>query len=355
LWLLTRVILLGVTVGAGTATAQTVIVRNARPASKIEVQVDEEAAKSTPADANGDATLALALAQGNDESVRFFVDVCDELVRVHLVRSGVQPAPSEAGCNRNEIWGLYLMRPVTTFVVDVEGTVASIHLTQGPAPVAWLGRGQLTEHTRKYFQATPPTGLVLFGGVGPATFSDAVNTTCGDAPTCTGSHIIGVAAAGATYWIGRFVGAQISLIKPAQVTATGSGNTYHFNSTVSSRLLTVAGAVGGPAGPVKLYALAGANYHQATFTTTETIADTTVVVNNVTQTIPGGTQTFEHKTQGWNWMVGGGLEAWATRPVAFYVEAQRARLKATDIGSGEGGIDDNLTFIVVGARVHIWR
>ena len=107
--------------------------------------------------------------------------------------------------------------------------------------------------------------------------------------------------------------------------------------------------------PGEAYGLGGANYHQATSVTTETIDDVTVVVNGVTQTITGGTQTLEHKTEGWNWLVGGGLEAWATKSIALYAEAQHARLKATDIGSDGGGIDEHLTFIVAGARIRLGR
>jgi hypothetical protein len=120
-------------------------------------------------------------------------------------------------------------------------------------------------------------------------------------------------------------------------------------------MITVAGMAGGPVGPVRLYGLAGRNRHHGVFITSETIDDATVVVDGVTQTIKGGTQLFEHRTEAWNWLFGGGLEAWATRSIAFYVEVQRARLKASDIGASEGGIDDRLMLIVVGARVRLGR
>src|SRR5947199_1360964 len=45
-------------------------------------------------------------------------------------------------------WGVFVMRRVTTFVVDLDGTAASIHVTQGPPPAAWVGRGQ-SETDRK--------------------------------------------------------------------------------------------------------------------------------------------------------------------------------------------------------------
>jgi hypothetical protein len=349
-----RVVTLSVTVGVGVATAQTVIVRHASRGATIEILLNGEAGRSATADANGDATLAVALPAGTDESsVRFAIDVCATRVRVELVSSGVQPMPSP-GCIRNENFGVFVIRRVTTFVVDLEGSVPTIHLTQGPAPPSWLGLAQLPQNGRRTFlRGTPQTGLVLFGGAGAGLFSNAVNVTCGNAPACTGSNLKGAAAVGAAYWISRFFGAEITYAKPARASANGSGDTFNFSSTLDSRVVTAAGTVGVPVGPVRLYGLAGGNYHRATFSTTETIADATVVINNATQIIKGGTQTFEHTTQGWNWLFGGGLEAWATKSIGFYAEAQHARLKATDLGSAEGGIDQHLTLIVLGMRVRL--
>jgi hypothetical protein len=356
LWLLTQAVAISVTLGVAAADAQTVIVRNAPTGSQIEVQVNAESARSATADNNGDATFTVGLAAGTGQGdVRFFVDSCGASVRVHLVSAGLQPGPSATGCNRSEVWGVFVARPVTTFVVDLEGSVASIHLTQGPAPLAWLSRGQLAETPGRYFLGQPPTGLVLFGGAGIPLFSNTIDAACGNVTTCSGNSFIGAGAAGAAFWISRFVGAQFTLAKPAHVVANGTGDTFRFGSTLDSRLATVAGTVGVPAGPVRLYGLAGANYHRATFITTETINDVTVVVDSLTQTIKGGTQTFEHHTEGWNWLLGGGLEAWATKSIAIYAEVQRARLKATDLGAVESGIDDSVTFVVAGARVRLGR
>lgn len=355
LWLLTCVVALSVTVGVGAAAAQTVIVRNAHPGSTIELQMNAEPVRSTTADTNGDATLAVGVPAGTSESdVRFFVDVCSTLVHVQLVKPGAQP-PAAAACSRNEIFGVFVMRPVTTFVVDLEGAVASIHVTQGPAPLEWLGAGQLPGNSRRYFRAAPPTGLVLFGGAGTATFSNAVRTACGDTTKCTGNNLQGATTIGAAYWISRVLGAQVSFAKLTHMTADGSGDTFRFSSTLDNRLVAVAATVGARIGPVRLYGLAGVNYHRATFITVETIDDATVVVDGVSQTLKGGTQTFEHKTQGWNWLLGGGVEAWATKSIAIYAEVQRAKLKATDLNAVEGGIDDHLNIILAGARVRLGR
>src|SRR5919198_106688 len=121
---------LALMVGASTTSAQTIIVRNAPPSEKLEAQVNTGATGSAMADANGDARLAVDFPSRADEiDVRFFVDVCPDAVRVLLMSPGVQPAPAAAGCTRDEVWGVFVMRRVTTFVVDLDGTNASIHVT----------------------------------------------------------------------------------------------------------------------------------------------------------------------------------------------------------------------------------
>ena len=341
--------------GAAPAAAQSVIVRNAMPGTTIQVQLNEEAARSVAADTNGDATFTLQMPARTDEiSVRFVVDVCSSQVRVHVIGPGVEPMPQGPGCNRNAAREVFIMRGLTTFVVDLDGTSSSIHLTQGPAPASWLGSAQSGQKARKYFLATPPSALVLFAGAGIPRFGNAVNVACGNVTTCSGGAFTGAVAAGAAYWMRSYLGAQITFTKPARTTATGSGDTFRFNSGLDSRLMTIVATAGIPVGPARLYALGGRNYHRASFSTTETINDETVVVNDVSQTIKGGTQTFEHKTEGWNWLFGGGVEAWVTKPIAFYVEFQRATLKANDIGAVEGGIDDHATLIMSGIRVRIF-
>jgi hypothetical protein len=347
---------LSVTAGVGAARAQTVIVTNAPAGSTIELQLNAEAARSTTADSNGDATMAVGLPRGLDETdVRFVVDLCGPVVRLHLVNPGVQPPPAAAPCNRNAIPSLFVMRSVTTFVVDLAGSNVSIHLTQGPAPRTWLAHGTLAEQGRRSFQAAPPAGLMLFAAAGLGTFRNAVATTCGNLTTCTGGNSAGAGAAGVAYWINRFFGGEITFGKRTTATANGNGEMFRFDSTLDARVITIAGMVGAPVGPVRMYGLAGRNRHHASFTTTETIDDATVVVDGVTQTIKGGTQVFDHTTEAWQWLFGGGVETWVNKAFAFYVEVQRARFKATDIGATEGGIDDHLMLIVVGARVRLGR
>jgi opacity protein-like surface antigen len=342
------------TFGVRSAIAQTVVVRNAQPGSTIELQLNTEAPKSTPAGPTGDATIAVPLSTGTDQiDVRFFVDMCGAVLRVQMMSPGVQPGAPAAGCNRTEVSGVFVMRRVTTFVVDIEGALVSVHLTQGPAPPDWLG--QSSETARKYFLTTPPRGFLLFVGGSLATIGNMANASCGSVSACTSDGFNLGAATGAALWVTRYFGAQATLAKPTNATANGSGDTFRFGSTFETRVFTLAGMAGVPAGPVRIYGLGGATWHRAKFITTETINDQTVVVDNVSQTIPGGTAIFEHRTEGWSWLVGGGIEAWMTKWVAIYAEFQHAKLKGAETGTSEGGIDDRLRFISAGARVRLGR
>lgn len=353
--LLPLAVALGVTVGAGSAAAQTVIVRSAPQGATIEVQVNAEAVQSATADVNGDARLVLGLpVTGSQRSVRIYVDSCPNLLRVRLVELGGQPASPGPACGRSEIGGVFVLGSVTTFVVDLDGPNASVHLRQGPAPFEWVSRGEDLERARR-FAGTPRSGLALSAGAGVATFSEAVPVACGNLTSCVGQDLKGAVTVEGTYWIRRYLAAQVSFVRPAHVTASGSGDSFRFNSTLDTRIVTVAANVGVPIGPVRIYGQGGRNHHQATFSTTETIDDVTVVTGNVTQTIKGGTQPFELKTAGWGWLFGGGLEAWATQSVAFYAEGQFVRLKGTALGGGEGAIDDHLIVMRVGARIRLGR
>lgn len=355
LWLLTRTIALSVIVDVSVVAAQTVIVRSTPPNGTVEVQVDGGAVRSATADANGDVTVPVAVPGGAAETaVQVFVDRCDPIVRVQLVRRGVPlPAPG-AGCRRGDIWGAFHMGAVTTFVVDTDTPGSTVHVRQGPPPREWIARGdQPAERGR--FQSAPPSGFMVWAGAGLARDPKAIDNACGTAAGCSGDRLSGAIGAGATYWFNRFVGAQVSIAKRAQANAAATADTYRFDSTVDTRLTTLAGLAGVSAGPVRLYAQGGANRHRATFSTTQTTNDVSVTVDNVPQTIKGGTQTLQFTTEGWGWMVGGGVEAWATRWVALYADGQYAKLRGADVTGGEGRVDETLLLLTAGVRVRIGR
>jgi len=333
--LLTLAAALNLTLGVGVVTAQTLIVRNAPPESTIELVLNVATIGSTKSDAGGLATLAVNLSANVNKTeidAQIFVDVCDNVRRVLIVERAVQPPSQEGGCARRDMGGIFLVRQISTLVVDMAGPSPTLLLRQGRVslapPRAW---------------GPPPIGLVLFGGGAFTKVRDTRALACGNVTQCSGEDAGLSYTFGAAYWVTPFLAAEGSYVKPADVTAAGTGDTFRFNSSLDAHVVTVAGKVGVPLGPVRLYGQLGANYHRATFDTTQTMT-------NVTE---GGTQTYELETGGWGWMFGGGLEAWVAPRFAIYGEGGRAALKGAAVDDGDGAIDDRLTFILFGARVRI--
>lgn len=350
-------VVLHVTAALGVSMAQTVIVTKAPQGSTVELSLNTETLGSTIVDASGIATLDVNLAVHggkNETDVHFYLDACNNLRGVRIVEAGSQAPPLRAGCTRNAASELYLMRRVTTFVVDVSQPGSMVWLTQGSAPKAWLNP-ELERADGGKSWGPLPTGLVLSGGGGHATFRDAVGVACGNVAGCTGNGVKFVPTAGVSFWFTPFLAAEASYLNPGDVTAAGSGDRYRFNSTLETRLVTVAAKLGAPAGPVRLYGQAGATYHRVTSTTVQTMDDHTVTVDDVTTVITGGTQSFGIATSGWGWSLGGGMEAWMKPTFAIYGEAGYAPLNGADTGGGEGRIDDRVVYFAAGARVRLWR
>jgi hypothetical protein len=323
---------LNVTIGAGAAAAQTVLVRHAKPGETIELMLNATKVATATTDAAGDATLPLDLRGSNagktEIDANIFIDACDQLHRVIVAERGQPIAAQQPGCERREITGLYWVRRVNTLVVDVGG----------PNPTMMLIKGEYGLEPERTWGV--PAGLVVFGGGGLTKFRDAVLILCGTASSC-GKDTGFAYTAGATLWLKRYVGVEGSYMKPRKTTASGSGDTYSFNSELDVDVVTVAGALGVPIGPVRLYGKGGTNYHFGTSTTKETI-------NSLSQ-------TFEVKTRGWGWLFGAGMEIWIAPAVALYADAGFAGVKGAAVGGGEARLDDRLRFLMFGARVRIGR
>jgi hypothetical protein len=332
-------VVLVATAGIRTTSAQTVIVRSAPAGSAIELTMNGGTPVTATADSEGDATLAVP-ARASEDDVQMHVAVCGNLVRVLVVSRGLQPSAAAGGCTRTDFPSTFVMRAVTTFVVDILDQSATVHVTQGPPPPEWVHRGPALR-TSKVPWATPSTGLALSAAAGFSTFSNQVAIECGTAPTCNNSNFGGAVALGADYWITRFAAAHIGYLKPSDVTTDGGGDGYQFDSRLTTRVLTIGGKAGASVGPVRLYGMGGLNRHEATTHRTETIG--------------GATQVFDQKTTGWNWVLGGGAEAWMARFIAIYGELQRVKLKGEPTGGGEGGINDAATFILAGVRLRLGR
>ena len=120
--------------------------------------------------------------------------------RVVIVeRDRLPPAP-EAGCTRRQISGVFWVRPVNTIVIDAGGANPTLLLIKGSY--------SLDPDKPDRPRTASLGGLVVFGGGGFGAFRDVRALACGNVTPC-GGHDSGLGyTAGATYWFGRFVGAE---------------------------------------------------------------------------------------------------------------------------------------------------
>jgi opacity protein-like surface antigen len=323
---------LNLTVGAGLATAQTVMVKQAPPGETIEVVLNATKVASGTTEPTGDATLPLDLSSigKTDVDANVFVDACDALHRIVVVERTKLPDPQQPGCVRRDIPGLYWVRRINTVVVNLGG----------PTPTLLLIKGAYHED-RPHTWTQAPMGLVVSGGGVYGNMRDTAAIFCGTVTQCSGKNAGFGFNGGVTFWLMPFLGVEATYLRPRKITAQGSDTTFTFNSSQDPQIGTISAKIGVPVGPARIYGTAGMNYHKATFTTTETIAA-------VSQT-----QTF--KTKGWGWAFGGGMELWIARSVALYGDLNFLAIKGKDEAGGEGRIDDRLRFVSFGARVHIGK
>ena len=322
---------LSVCVGAVVAEAQTVMVRNAPPAATIELVVNSATAATATADPTGGATLSTNLQTTTAKTeidANVYVDVCpDNLRRIIIIERG-QPATAQPqGCDRRDTGALFLIRRVSTLIVNVGGTVPTVVLRQGPVRLG----------PRRIRRA--PQGLVLFGGAGRSSTRETVTVACGNVVECSGEDSGVAVNAGVDFWLTRYIAVEASYFKLSDVEVSGSESTFTFTSALDAELATISGKVGVPLGPVRLYGKIGTTYHRALFSTTQSIGDVA--------------QTLELGTQGWGWIFGGGGEIWVAPAFALYAELGRAALKGGGRDGAEGTMDERALYYFAGARIRI--
>jgi hypothetical protein len=333
---------------ASPALAQTVILRGLTAGTPADLVLNSTTLASATANDKGDATITPPAGSGvtADIDANLFVDVCADRHRVVLVSRGASPLAQAPGCQRQEISGLFLVRPVTTMLVDVTGGRASLFLRQGPldpdAPVPTS-------------DAIAPAGLILFGGAGLNWFDTSSQVACGTAPTCENDGTDFGYTAGGAVWFIPYVGVEAAWVRPGDETSVGGGLGYRFNSVVESDVITLAGIAGVPTGKMRIFGKGGVSYHRAAIATTQTIDDKTITIDGVEEVIVGGTQTLGYRTSGWGWVFGGGLEFWFSRNVAIYGEFAWITLDGTDRDGGEAVLDDRVITVFAGARVRLGR
>jgi hypothetical protein len=325
------------TLGAAIAAAQTVMIRNGPASSPVEVALNGAKVGTGMTNEAGEVTVPLTVSPaipqtGLDANV--YVDYCDKLRRVQIVeRTKIVPA-AESGCDRHEVSGLFWVRPVNTIVFDLGGGSPSLLLVRG----TYVYRAPKEDDAPRIWRPLP-TGLLVYGGLGLAKLSDAFANACGNATPCNGNNEgFGGYTFGADFWIKRWIAVEGSYVKPRQITA-GGGDTFNFDTTQDTDVFTIVGKGGIPAGPVRIFGEYGLNWHESTTTTKERIDLTS--------------QTFNLKTRGWGYVVGGGVEAWIWKKVAIYGDLGVMRVKGDSVTGGEATLDDHINFLFIGAKFRL--
>jgi hypothetical protein len=255
--------------------------------------------------------------------------------------------PEGSGCRRTQIPGIFLVRRISTIVVNVGGDNPTVLLRQG----RFTPRAPGTERT----WAPLPTGFVISGGGNISAFRDPVELACGNVSDCSGDASVLGFTVGASYWLSPFIAAEFTYLRPSEVKAEGQGDNFRFDGFLNAHILTLAGKVGFPAGLARIYGKVGASYHRASFGTTQINDPVTTTIDGVTTTVEGGTTTFVAKTAGWGWTFGGGSEFWLKRKFGLFGEGGYIGVS----GKGEDDIDavleDRVLYILVGAQIKIGK
>jgi hypothetical protein len=318
---------------SGVAGAQTVIVRKAPPGSTVEVTLNSTPAGTATVNDGGDAVVPVKVpfSSGRQETDAFlFVEVCDTVRRVLIVEKAAPVPPPAADCQRHDLPGVFVLRGVSSVVFDVSG----------PAPTVLLRQGSYSLKPPRVWKPAP-TGFVLFGAAGFGKLGDPTVIGCGTVEGCQGDDSGVALTAGAAYWLSRWLAAEVSYFKPAEGTATADSGTFTFTHTVDAEIVNIAGKVGVPVGPSRIYGSVGTTYHRALSTTTQATGSIT--------------DSFQVQTEGWSWSWAGGFEVWLASSFAIYTEGGSLGLKGEAINVEEGSIDDRFNYVVAGVRVRIGR
>lgn len=317
---------------AGTAAAQTVVIRGLPAGSTAEL-VQGAAVATATADTAGDATLKGTLTDPGEVRVNLFVDTCAALRRVVMAERTTAAAPPAEGCRRDPIPGLFVVRPESTLVVNLTGANPTVLLRQEPFDYREAEEAGLE----------PAEGLMIFGGGGWSKLHKARDVSCGNIAECPGSDTGFGFGGGIGFWFTQYAGIEASYYKPARSLFEGAIANSLFQTTFEPHVLMFTAKLGVPAGPVRIYGQGGATYQRTKIATRQESLDQIE-------------DRFEFRAAGWGWTFGGGIEAWVSRAVALYAEGGRAALKGPGLETGgEGRLDERMTFVLAGLRVSFSR
>lgn len=337
---------------AGTAGAQTFIVRSAPAGSAVEVTFGTGVGKGT-ANQAGDATIVLTGSPAETEEVAaaIYTDTCGSTIRVILVGRNLDPPAPTADCVRRTVPGYFVFRRETSVVVDTAPGVPIVRIRQGRVPDTWLMQGPIPTGR------TAPRGLVVFGGGGLGTMPETVDLTCGNSSPCARENTKLNFMGGAAYWATPWLAAEATFLKPLALETSGEGDSYEMIASINPRVLTVSAVGGWPVKAARFYGRIGGAYHRARVETTQATFPVTISVDGVTTTYPASTQTFVYETAGWAPLYGFGVEGWVSDSAGIFAEAWFVRIEGenADANGGERIMKDRLRSIFAGVRVHIGR
>ena len=357
-----------------TAAAQTVIVRHVPAKSTVQIIVGDAEPVAAVQDAEGNfrATINAIPSGATEISAQMFVDTCEGNVRVVMTVAGTEASPT-AGVNclrRRPISGTYVVRSRTSLVVDVAGESPKLLTSQGPAPSQWLrdpvveprnagataGSATTGQGSKPPAATYYPSGLMVFGTGNISNFRTYGQADCSTTgASCDVKNTVWAGTAGLEYWLTPYFGAFGSYSKERPGTTTGEGGTYRFSSELDTDFATLGGEAQWPTGRVTIFGTVGATHHRATWTTVNTIDDTTVTVDGVSQTLSGGTETYIVKTQGWNLAFGGGANYWLTKRLAIRGGIDYSIFKGNDLGTSLAKIDDGMLSAKFGVTFRIGK
>ena len=343
-----------VTGGAVHADAQTVIVRNVPPGSPVDFLLNTTVVGTGTADAEGIVTLTATgdgLTGQQQVDAQVWLDRCGDRYRVLVVdRSVVTPA-AEA-CARQQVEGLFIVRRGSSLVIDGGVIPPTLRIRQGPAPEAWIRPPVGDEPVAVGTQV--PSGLILSGGAGLGILRDFSSVACGNVGGCDASNRAVAFSAAAAYWFSPYVAGEVTFFRARPAMARGSGSGFSFDTELDGGLVAVGAKGGLPLGRVRLTAALGGNFQRSTLTTRQEIEPTTITVDDIEQEIPGGSQTLQWRTEGWDFSYAGGAEVWLSGSVAIYGEFGRHFLKGDDTRESETRLDDAQTFLLFGVRYRVF-
>jgi hypothetical protein len=328
--------------------AQTVLLRGGTPGSTVEIFINSQKSNSGVVAAGGEVQVLGTMPPNPDGKAemdsRVYVDTCGKTYRVHIVNRNMPAPVREDGCERDEVAGIFWVRQRSTLVLDVAPEIPTLLLRQG----SYDPRAALR------IKREVPTGLIVFGSGGWGTFNNVAPQGCGLVPDCLGEDSGGSFTLGTAVWLKRWLGGEVAYVRPRKADYRGGGTNYDFTHSLDAEALTLAGLLAAPLGPVRLYGKGGGSFHRAVSSSTQIQQDTTITVNDEVVTIPGGTQVFAVKTQGWSWLAGGGIEGWVTPRFALFAEVAMAKVKGPARVGSDLAIDERVTYTVGGVRLKLF-